>query len=239
MSAIALYFSSRDTRGPIPHRVRRVVARRARRDLLGHRTAPVLSPGPLGAFDDAGVTSSCVVDHGGRAAIVYYTGWSLGTSVPFYLNAGLARSDDGGLTFRTRVAAPLLDRSAVDPYLTASPWVHRRERHLANVVRLGHGMEPRRLRDHAIAITSSTPSRAMDFAGNARASSASTTGRRRNTPSVGRASLRDGNRYRMWYSYRGPRYRIGYAESADGIVWTRMDSTNVVPPSPSPAGTPR
>ena len=28
-------------------------------------------------------------------------------------------------------------------------------------------------------------------------------------------------------------YRIGYAESADGIVWTRQDSTSVVPASSS------
>ena len=28
----------------------------------------------------------------------------------------------------------------------------------------------------------------------------------------------------MWYSYRGKNYRIGYAESADGLHWTRKDS---------------
>ena len=28
----------------------------------------------------------------------------------------------------------------------------------------------------------------------------------------------------MWYSYRGEKYRIGYAESEDGIVWTRKDN---------------
>ena len=27
----------------------------------------------------------------------------------------------------------------------------------------------------------------------------------------------------MWYSYRGETYRIGYAESPDGIVWQRKD----------------
>jgi hypothetical protein len=27
----------------------------------------------------------------------------------------------------------------------------------------------------------------------------------------------------MWYSYRGPNYRIGYAESSDGISWERKD----------------
>ena len=27
----------------------------------------------------------------------------------------------------------------------------------------------------------------------------------------------------MWYSHRGSSYRIGYAESNDGIRWQRMD----------------
>jgi hypothetical protein len=28
----------------------------------------------------------------------------------------------------------------------------------------------------------------------------------------------------MWYSYRGKRYRIGYAESSDGLHWIRKDN---------------
>jgi predicted GH43/DUF377 family glycosyl hydrolase len=35
--------------------------------------------------------------------------------------------------------------------------------------------------------------------------------------------LKEGGVYRMWYSYRGESYRIGYAESEDGIHWTRKD----------------
>ena len=31
--------------------------------------------------------------------------------------------------------------------------------------------------------------------------------------------------YKMWYSYRGENYRIGYAESNDGINWVRMDDS--------------
>ena len=27
----------------------------------------------------------------------------------------------------------------------------------------------------------------------------------------------------MWYSYRGSSYRIGYAESEDGVSWERKD----------------
>ena len=30
-------------------------------------------------------------------------------------------------------------------------------------------------------------------------------------------------RYRMWFSHRGDAYRIGYAESADGLSWQRRD----------------
>ncbi|MEW5918806.1 MAG: hypothetical protein AB1762_20560, partial [Gemmatimonadota bacterium] len=37
--------------------------------------------------------------------------------------------------------------------------------------------------------------------------------------------IRDPDRYRMWYCYRGRTfsYRIGYAESADGYHWSRRD----------------
>jgi hypothetical protein len=37
----------------------------------------------------------------------------------------------------------------------------------------------------------------------------------------------------MWYSYRGPSYRLGYAESADGLRWQRMDEAIGIAPSPS------
>jgi hypothetical protein len=35
--------------------------------------------------------------------------------------------------------------------------------------------------------------------------------------------VKDAGLYRMWYSHRGASYRIGYAESSDGISWQRKD----------------
>jgi len=35
--------------------------------------------------------------------------------------------------------------------------------------------------------------------------------------------LKENGIYRMWYSYRGAAYRIGYAESENGLDWERMD----------------
>ena len=35
--------------------------------------------------------------------------------------------------------------------------------------------------------------------------------------------IKEHEKYKMWYSYKGSDYRIGYAESLDGINWERMD----------------
>ena len=52
-----------------------------------------------------------------------------------------------------------------------------------------------------------------------------------NTRSAVRASSRTASGYRMWYSFRGTAYRLGYAESPDGLVWTRRDDEHVLPAS--------
>jgi hypothetical protein len=46
--------------------------------------------------------------------------------------------------------------------------------------------------------------------------------------------IRDGDRYRMWFSARSTgdvTYRIGYAESGDGVVWSRDDAAGGLEPS--------
>src|SRR5947209_7292092 len=53
---------------------------------------PVIGPGALGAFDDSGASPSCLVSSG-DTKYLYYTGWSLGVTVPFYLQVGVAGSD--------------------------------------------------------------------------------------------------------------------------------------------------
>jgi hypothetical protein len=45
--------------------------------------------------------------------------------------------------------------------------------------------------------------------------------------------VRDPDRYRMWFSCRGTAYRIGYAESDDGLVWERDDAAGGLRPSPA------
>jgi hypothetical protein len=182
----------------------------------------LISPGALGGFDDAGVTHSCTVVRNGRTYL-FYTGWSLGVSVPFYLNVGLAVSDDGGVTFRKFSRAPLLDRNEVDPFLTASPWVivendQWRMWYVSGTTWQETGSTPR----HRYHIKYAESADGINW-------------RRNGTVCIDYQSpdeyafgrpcvVHDGDRYRMWYSYRGERYRIGYAESSDGLNWLRRDA---------------
>jgi hypothetical protein len=43
--------------------------------------------------------------------------------------------------------------------------------------------------------------------------------------------IRDDDGYRMWFAVRGSRYRIGYAESNDGITWRRADDVGGLTPA--------
>src|SRR4051812_33811672 len=88
-----VYFSARDDRG-------RARIGFADTDLIPGGSwrvsgVPAIDLGPLGSFSDNGVTSASLVTHGG-VKYQFFTGWSLGVTVPFYLSAGLAISEDGG-----------------------------------------------------------------------------------------------------------------------------------------------
>lgn len=43
--------------------------------------------------------------------------------------------------------------------------------------------------------------------------------------------LHENGLYRMWFAVRGPAYRIGYAESRDGLRWERRDAEAGIAPS--------
>lgn len=192
---------------------------------------PVLDLGPLGAFDDSGVTTSCLVNHGGRKYL-YYTGWSLGVTVPFYLFAGLAVSDDEGQTFRRVSTAPILPRTDADPFLTASPWVLVE----GGVWRMWYVSGSRWEQ------TSSGPRHHYDirYAESGDGRLWHPTGRvcvtyaREDEHAFARPCVvKDGSLYRMWFSVRGEHYRLGYAESKDGLHWERLDPLAGLEPAAS------
>ena len=128
-------------------------------------------------------------------------------------------SDDGGETFQRYSRAPLLERSNDEPYLNTAPcvmndggtwrmwytsgvdWVHRDlPRYNIKYAESKDGLNWKR-----------TNTVCIDFA---------TQGEN----ALARPCVRkEDGVYKMWFSHKGENYRMGYAESIDGIHWERDD----------------
>jgi hypothetical protein len=215
-----VYFCSRDQRNRAQIGFFDIDLKRPAEILYLH-DRPVITLGPQGAFDDNGVTPSCIVNYQ-QKKYQYYSGWSLGVTVPFYFYVGLAVSEDEGETYQRVSAAPILGRSAFDPYLTASPWVMIEEGtwRMWYVSGTGWQMKNNRARPcYHIKYAESSDGINWQRDGVICIDYQSRDENAFAHPCVVKA---DGL-YKMWYSYKGENYRIGYAESNDGIKWTRKD----------------
>lgn len=71
---------------------------------------PALDLGAPGAFDENGVVPCAAVRHGDEVRL-YYAGYQLGQSVRFFVFGGLAISRDGGETFTRYSRAPVCERT--------------------------------------------------------------------------------------------------------------------------------
>jgi hypothetical protein len=186
-----------------------------------HRVSsePILSPGVIGAFDDSGVSLACMITIKSKK-FMYYLGWNLCVTVPWRNSIGLAVYDELRDVWRRFSQAPLLDRNEVDPYSISYPFVLFDE----GVYRMWYGSNLRwgsRQEDmaHVIKYAQSADGIHWDRKGHVALSFKDDQEYAMSRPCV----IKEEGRYRMWYSYRGQAYRIGYAESDDGISWVRKD----------------
>lgn len=190
---------------------------------------PVLGLGKLGAFDDSGAMPSCIVNHGDKKYLLYI-GWNQGVTVPYRNAVGLAVSADGGLNFERVFEGPIVDRTRHEPYFCASPFAIIDEgkwklwyASATGFVSIDGKVEPVYQVKYAESADGHEWTRTnvtcleyrFDGEANAR-------------PCV----IKENGVYRMWYCFRGSinyrtdkaqSYRLGYAESIDGVRWQRMD----------------
>ncbi len=181
---------------------------------------PILSLGDSGSFDDNGIMASCIVNVGSRK-FLYYIGWNQGVSVPFRWAIGLAISDDGGKTFLKYSKGPILDRNTVDHYFVASPIVMKEE----NVWKMWYlsGIKSETVNGKPIIPYHIRYAESLDGI-NWQRNGQVCIDLRKNETRIARVSiLKEKNIYKMWYPYAIDSYRIGYAESSDGIIWERKD----------------
>jgi predicted GH43/DUF377 family glycosyl hydrolase len=189
---------------------------------------PILDIGELGTFDDCGVNPSCIIDWKGQKYL-YYIGWQRAERVPYMLFAGLAESQDGGKSFRKYSRVAILDRTNEEPftrsattvladgknlkmwYVSALHWIK-----IDNPMH-GHKTYPKYVIKHAVSVDGKQWNVQQGISINFRNEDEFGFGR----PWV----IQESSKFRMWYSIRSKSvpYRIGYAESIDGLTFVRQD----------------
>lgn len=181
---------------------------------------PILKPGQLGCFDDSGAMTSWI-ERVNDQYWLYYIGWNLGQTVPFRNSIGLAVSEDG-THFCRKFDGPIMDRIMSEPHFCASTCV-RKERDIWKMWYLScvKWIRDNSLVKHYYHIKYAESHDGINWK---RDGIVCIDFKDEMEYAISRPCvLKINDKYRMWYSYRGDRYRIGYAESCDGINWTRKD----------------
>lgn len=227
---IRIYFSTRDSKNRSRPGFIEVDADNPQKILLIARE-PLLNLGRRGTFDDCGVMPSWIVDYK-QKKYLYYVGWNVRNTIPYHNSIGLAISEDDGKTFHKFSNGPLWDRNYLDPYFSGTSCVLIDDNKIWRNWYLSctewHMIkgkpEPRYHIKYAESNDGISWKRkgiiAIDYKSD-------------DEGGIVKASvIKINGIYEMWYSYRKSidyrtnkdnSYKIGYAESNDGIKWIRKD----------------
>lgn len=194
----------------------------------------LVAPGPRGTFDDSGCSMGSILDLG-DICYIYYLGWNLLTTVPWMNTIGMAIYDKKSDTCKKVSAAPILDRSNEDPLSISYPFVLKQGNfyHMWYGSHLDWGTCVFRNHNydfnHVIKYAWSEDGIHFHRDGKICIQGDGKIEYAFARPTV----LLENGIYRMWYTYRGEKYRIGYAESTDRTNWTRKDYEAGIQPSAS------
>ncbi len=188
--------------------------------------APLLDLGEPGTFDENGVLLCSVVDADDGNWNMYYVGFELGTRIRYRLLTGLAHSHDGGRTFARISRTPVLERSNSELYFRCGPCcLKERGRYRLWYVAGSNwiDVDGKSMPVYDIRYAESDDGVHWPQEGTVQIPITEPDEHGFGRPYV---IPKPGGGYRMFYSVRRRSlraYRLGYAESQDGLVWQRMD----------------
>lgn len=190
--------------------------------------APLLNFGKRGTFDDNGVMFSSLVDLGDKL-YMYYSGWNVPVTVRYHNSIGLAISKDGGNTFYKYSEGPILERSIHNPIMVAGPYVLKRNADwIMYYLSCSDWIDGREKVEPVYDLHYAVSKDGIHW----EVENDKPCIKGKNEAIAQPCVVQEGDKYYMWYSYRKTldyrvnrenSYRIGYAESEDGINWTRKD----------------
>jgi hypothetical protein len=184
---------------------------------------PSLDIGVPGAFDDNGVTPISIVNNNGKLYL-YYAGWQLSDKVRYFLFAGLAISDDMGVSFKRAQKVPILERTDQEFLLRSAPMVIKQEKKWL-MIYAGGG-------ENVLINNNITPSYSLKYLASEDGLNWIGDPIEVLAPKQGLEfgfgrpfCMYDDGKYKIWYSIRGldESYKLGYAESSNLVVWSRLD----------------
>lgn len=197
--------------------------------VLGTSAEPVLDVGETGCFDERGVAYPWIVRHGGRR-MLYYVGWVVGGEGGFINAVGAATWDPDLRCFRRMSRAPVCERTDAEPIGMGSVcvlpgpdewrmWYTSFDRWAPTTAGYRHYYCIKYGQSSDGNTWKRTGVRCIDYGDSCEYA-------------IGKPCVvKEQNGYRMWYSYRGDAYRIGFAESDDGVHWERKDCMVGIGPS--------
>jgi len=222
-----IYFSSRNDKGKsLPYYIDAIISDR-NINIIGNVIGPLMGLGKLGSFDDSGIMPSCLVKNNDQL-YMYYIGWNPQVTVSYRLSIGLAVSNDNGITFNRYSEGPICDRSLSEPFFNTAPYVLLDEGKwrmwyisCTSWKIINNYPEPAYHIKYAESLDGINWKRdgiiCLDYDDKAEA--------------LGRPCVfKENNNYKMYFSYRKINqyreltengYKIGLAQSEDGIHWTK------------------
>tara|TARA_B110000858_G_C17801221_1_gene475405 strand:- start:663 stop:1589 length:927 start_codon:yes stop_codon:yes gene_type:complete len=193
--------------------------------VLSEAPQPVLYPGRLGCFDDNGVTPSCIIDLSDDLKALYYIGWNPGSTVRMHLFGGLALSNNKGESFERFSEAPIIERCVTDPFLNTAPWVVKVGRNEFRMYYVsGYEWKSKDLPRYNIKTATSSDGQHWTRKGQVCIDFKDDSENALARPYV----IYDDNVWKMWFAYKSVNYKLGYAESLDGIIWERRDDFSTI-----------
>lgn len=181
---------------------------------------PVLQKGHYGLFDDCGLYSGCLFKKENKL-YMFYSGRSNGIENLFYMNIGLAESEDDGLSFNKTQFHPILSRSKYDPWLVTAPSVFETDEGFGMVYTSGTAIFNDGTSNYDLKLASSEDF--FNWKSTGKTAIILDVGESNiSTPSI----IKYNEKYHMCFSVKPKlgEYRIGYAYSKDGINWIRNDN---------------
>lgn len=196
---------------------------------------PLMDLGQPGTFDENGALPLSVMRRGGELHM-YYAGFELCTQVRYRIFTGLAISRDGGEIFERASRAPVLDRTDQELYFRCGPFALAEDGRVRLWYVAGDAwteLEGKQMPIYDLRYLESEDG--VRFAPRGQLSMALTDP---DEHGFGRPWVvrRAPDRYELYYSIRKRSvraYRLGYAESCDGLHWERKDGEMNLDVSPA------